>query len=163
MYFNWRTITLQYYDGFCHTSTRTSHGPCVPSLLDSPPTSLPTSSLQLITEHWLCHTSTPHRLSILSTVMYVRRCYSLKSPLLLLQSHVQAAKETQTQRTDIWTQQKRTFIISQCSSTSYLTTVFTLPSGRPGLLDTVLYSKAHKTTTTGRGYTHVRMDPTHVN
>ena len=31
IYFNWRIITLQYCDGFCHTSTWISHGcTCVP-------------------------------------------------------------------------------------------------------------------------------------
>ena len=31
IYFNWRTITLQYYDDFCHTSAWISHGCiCVP-------------------------------------------------------------------------------------------------------------------------------------
>ena len=34
----------------------------------------------------------PHQLSVLPMVMYVRRCYSLKSPLLLLPSHMQGSK-----------------------------------------------------------------------
>ena len=35
IYFNWRIITLQYSDGFCHISTWTGHShTCVPSLLN---------------------------------------------------------------------------------------------------------------------------------
>ena len=42
IFFYWRTITLQYYNGFCHTSTWIGHRyTYVPSLLNSPPTSLP--------------------------------------------------------------------------------------------------------------------------
>ena len=41
IYFSWRIITLQYFDGFCHTSTGVYYRhTCVPSLLNSPPTSL---------------------------------------------------------------------------------------------------------------------------
>ena len=48
IYFNW-IITSQYCDGFCHTSAWTGHRyTCVPSLLNAPPTSLPTSSLQVV-------------------------------------------------------------------------------------------------------------------
>ena len=40
IYFNWRLITLQYCGGFCHTSTRISHGhSCVPH--PEPPHRLP--------------------------------------------------------------------------------------------------------------------------
>ena len=40
--FNWDIITLQYCDGFCHTSTWLSHRYThVSSLLNLPPTSLP--------------------------------------------------------------------------------------------------------------------------
>ena len=40
--FNWWIITLQYCDGFCHTSTGISHRhTCDPSFLNSSPTSLP--------------------------------------------------------------------------------------------------------------------------
>ena len=44
IYFNWRIITLQYCDGFCHISTWVSHRlTCVPSLLNPLP---PLSPLQ---------------------------------------------------------------------------------------------------------------------
>ena len=41
--FNWRIITLQYCDGFCHTSTWISHR--CPPILNPPPTSLLTLPL----------------------------------------------------------------------------------------------------------------------
>ena len=45
IYFNWGIISLHYCDGFCHTSTRTSHGyTCVSPLLNPPPTSFLTLS-----------------------------------------------------------------------------------------------------------------------
>ena len=49
-----RIITLQYCDGFCHTSIWISYRhTCVPSLLNLPATFLPTPSLQVVTKHWL--------------------------------------------------------------------------------------------------------------
>ena len=46
IYFNWRMITLQYWDGFCRTSVWISHRyTCVHSILNSPPTSFPDLSL----------------------------------------------------------------------------------------------------------------------
>ena len=51
IYFNWRLITLQYCSGFCHIFTWISHGcTCVPHP-EPPPTSLPISSLRVITVH----------------------------------------------------------------------------------------------------------------
>ena len=48
IYFNWRLITLQYCDDFCHTLTWIHHGcTCVP-ILYCPPTSLPIPSLWVI-------------------------------------------------------------------------------------------------------------------
>ena len=45
IYFNWRVITPQHCDGLCHTSIWISHRHTrVPSLLNPPPTSLPTPS-----------------------------------------------------------------------------------------------------------------------
>ena len=49
-----RIITLQYCDGFCHTSICISYRyTCVPFLLNLPPTFLPTPFLQVVTKHWL--------------------------------------------------------------------------------------------------------------
>ena len=46
-YFNWRTITSQYCDGFCHTSTWIGYRQtCAPRILNTlPPTSTPILSL----------------------------------------------------------------------------------------------------------------------
>ena len=50
--FNWRIIVLQYYVGFCHTSTWISHRyTYVPSLLNLPPTFHPIPPLWVVTEH----------------------------------------------------------------------------------------------------------------
>ena len=47
--FNWRIITLQYWDGFCHTATWIGlRYICVPRL-----TSLPSLSFFVVPEHWL--------------------------------------------------------------------------------------------------------------
>ena len=51
--FNWRIITLQYCDGFCHTPTWISHRFTYPPILNPPPVSLPTPSLWVVPEHWL--------------------------------------------------------------------------------------------------------------
>ena len=88
--FNWWIITLQYCYGFCHTSTGIGQRhPCDPSFLNSSPTSLPTASLQVVTEHQLCalcHTSNSHWLSILRMVICMFQFFSLKlsHPLLPL-------------------------------------------------------------------------------
>ena len=48
IYFNWRLITLQYYGGFCHTSTWISHGcTCVPHP-EPPSASYPSGLSQFI-------------------------------------------------------------------------------------------------------------------
>ena len=47
-FFNWRTITLQYCGGFCHTSTWISHGcTCAPSSLTPPSFHLPPHPIPL--------------------------------------------------------------------------------------------------------------------
>ena len=60
IYFNWRIISLQYCNGFCHTSIWISHSyTCAPSILNPLPMSLPTPFLLVVTEHWpwvLCFT-----------------------------------------------------------------------------------------------------------
>ena len=61
LFFNWRIITPQYCDGFCHTSTRINQRyTCVPSLLSAPlhlsppPYLSPQPPVPLaITEHWI--------------------------------------------------------------------------------------------------------------
>ena len=63
-YFSWRIITLQYCDGFCHTSLWVGNRhTCVPSILNPPPTSLCTPSLQVVTEHqlWMPYAGTTSR------------------------------------------------------------------------------------------------------
>ena len=48
IYFNWRIITLQNCDGFCHTSVWIGHRyTCVPSILKAPPAFLLTPSPRL--------------------------------------------------------------------------------------------------------------------
>ena len=78
---------LQYCDGFCHTLAWTGHRYTgVPSLLNAPPTSLPTSSLQVVRAlalGSLHHTSTSHWPSISHMAMYMFQCYFLKSSHLL--------------------------------------------------------------------------------
>ena len=90
--FNWRTITLQYCDGFCHTSmaeTISHKYTYVPSLINLPPTSLsihPSRLSQSISFGSLCHITNSHWLSMLHMALYMFQCYSLKSsPLLPLQ------------------------------------------------------------------------------
>ena len=52
LYYNWRIITLQYCDGFCHALTWIGHRyTCVPlSWTCLPPPSTP--SAQVVTKHW---------------------------------------------------------------------------------------------------------------
>ena len=92
IYFNWRLITLQYCSGFCHTSTRISHG-CTrvphpePSshLPPHPISQRPPSALVLSA---LFHVSNLDWQSISHMVIYMFQCYSLRSshPGLLPQS-----------------------------------------------------------------------------
>ena len=78
IYSKWRIKTLQYCDGFCHTSVCTSHRHTfVPSILYPPPLSLPIPSLQVVTEHWLW-VKLPMAIYF-NMVMYIFQCYSLKS------------------------------------------------------------------------------------
>ena len=54
IYFNLRIITSQYCDGFCQASIWISHRyTYVSCILNPPPTSLPTLTLQVVPEPWL--------------------------------------------------------------------------------------------------------------
>ena len=51
--FNWRIIALQYYVGFCHTSTWITHrSTYVPFFFNLPSTSHPIPPLEVVTESW---------------------------------------------------------------------------------------------------------------
>ena len=53
-FFDWRIITLYYFDGFCYTSTWINHRyTYVPSLYNLPPTFLPIPPLWIVTDHQL--------------------------------------------------------------------------------------------------------------
>ena len=81
--FNWRIITLQYYDGLCHTSTWISHRytcPLPPEPLSHlPPYPVPPGCHRAPALGSPSHTSNSHWLSILHTVMCMFQSYSLKS------------------------------------------------------------------------------------
>ena len=88
--FNWRIITLQHCDGFCYTSTWINHRhTCVPPSILKPLPRLcpliPPGCHRAPALGALCHTSNSHWLSTLHMVMYIFKCYSLKSshPLVL--------------------------------------------------------------------------------
>ena len=77
-----RLITLQYYGGFCHTSTWISHGcTCVPPSWTPPylpfhpiPLGCPRAlALSALFEAWNLHCS-----SVLHMVIYMFQCHSLK-------------------------------------------------------------------------------------
>ena len=86
IYFNWRLITLQYCSGFCHTFTWISHAwTCVSHL---PPHSISQGHPSALALSALSHASNLTWPSILHMVIYMFKCYSLKSsnPFLLPQS-----------------------------------------------------------------------------
>ena len=77
IYFNWKIITLQYCDGFCHTSTWIGHRyACVPLSL---PTLSPWGFPRALALGALLHALNWHWSSILHMVMYMFQGYSLKS------------------------------------------------------------------------------------
>ena len=90
--FNWRLITLQYCDVFCHTFTWISHGcTCVPH--PEPPSHLPSQPIPqghpgASALSTMSHASNLDWRSISHMIIYMFQCYSLKSshPLLLSQS-----------------------------------------------------------------------------
>ena len=62
IYFNWRIVTMQCCDGFCHVSIWIGYRHTwVPSLLNTPPNSLSTPLLQVVTEHQLCVSCIIHK------------------------------------------------------------------------------------------------------
>ena len=83
--FHWRLVVLQYRLSFCHVSAWIRHRqPCIPSLLNRPPSSHPIPPLQVGTEHLLpAHTASSHWLSVLHMVMNMFPRYSLPCPAVL--------------------------------------------------------------------------------
>ena len=81
IYFNWRIITLQYCDGFCHTSIWTGTSIHVfPSFYPPPPPSSPhLSRLSHSTGFTLLHALNLPWSSISRMAMYMFQCYSLIS------------------------------------------------------------------------------------
>ena len=81
-------ITLQYCDGFCHTSTWTGHrNTWVLPILKSPHVSLPTLFLYVVPEQWLWVPSFIHQTPtghLFYIYIYMFQCYSLKSSQALL-------------------------------------------------------------------------------
>ena len=88
--FNWRIITLQYCDGFCHTSTWISHRHThVPSLLNLPPYSMPLGCHRAPALDFLCHAANSHWLSILHMAMYMSQVIPPSpSPTMILCLHL---------------------------------------------------------------------------
>ena len=76
--FNWRIITLQYCDGFCHTSAWISHGyKCVPTSWNPlPPHPIPLGCPRALALGTLLHASNLHWSSILHMGIYMFQCYS---------------------------------------------------------------------------------------
>ena len=88
--FNWRIITLQYCDDFCHTSTWISHRyTCVPPhpecLFYLPPHPIPLGCPRALALGALLHVLNLPWSSILHMMIYMFQCYSLKEshPCLL--------------------------------------------------------------------------------
>ena len=82
-YFNWRIITLQYWDGFGHPSPWTSYR-CTYAPYPEPPTHLPPHPILLGCPKAPALSALRHALnlrwsSILHMVIYMFQCYSLKS------------------------------------------------------------------------------------
>ena len=90
--FNWRLITLQYCDGFCHTFTWISHRcTCVPhpdTPFHLPPHPIPQDHPSALSLSTLSHALNLDWQSISHMVIYMFQCYSLKSshPHILPQS-----------------------------------------------------------------------------
>ena len=94
IYFNWRIITLQYCNGFCHTLTWISHGcACVPHP-EHPshfsPQPIPQNHPSAPALSTLSHAFNLGWQSVSHMIIYMFQCYSLKSshPFLLPQSKI---------------------------------------------------------------------------
>ena len=83
IYLNWRLITWQYCNGFCHTLTWISHGcTCVPYPEPSshnPPHPIPQGHPSALALSTLFHASNLDWWSSSHMVIYMFQCYSLKS------------------------------------------------------------------------------------
>ena len=93
LYFNWRIITFQYCDGFCHISTGMCHGcACVPwswmTPSQNPPQPVPLRCPRAPALGVLLYASNLHCSSTLHTAIYMFQCYFLilSHPCLLPQS-----------------------------------------------------------------------------
>ena len=83
-YFNWRTITWQYHDGFCHTSIWIGHRyTCVASIVNHPaqlpPHPLSPDCHRALALGALLHVANSHWLPALHVVLHMFQCCSLKS------------------------------------------------------------------------------------
>ena len=84
IFISWRLITLQYFNGICHTLTWISHRfTCVP-LPDPLSPSHPSGSSQCTSPEHLCHASNPGWGSLSHLIIYMFQCYSLNHPTLRL-------------------------------------------------------------------------------
>ena len=92
LYFNWRLITLQYFDDFCHTLAWISLGvhvsPCHKPPSHTPLHPIPMGCPRAPTLSALFHESNLNWLSISHMVIWMFQCYSLKlsNPQLFPQS-----------------------------------------------------------------------------
>ena len=81
-FFSWRLITLQYFNGFCHTLTWISHGfTCTPHP-DPPPSPSPpdpSGSSQCTRPEHLSHTSNLGWWSVSPLIIYMFWCCSLET------------------------------------------------------------------------------------
>ena len=82
IYFNWRIMTLQYCDGFCHALAWISHryprAPHPLTPLHDPQRLSPPGCHRALALGARLHASNSHWSSILHVVVYMFQCYSLK-------------------------------------------------------------------------------------